>query len=90
MARDCLQWGVLSPLLWSLVADELTTGLNENGCYMLGYADDIAILASGRFAYTVSQLLQEALGMAQQWCERTQLSINPRKMVTVPVTREEI
>ena len=38
--------GVLSPLLWSLVLDELV-GLNENGYNQLEYADDIAILVSG-------------------------------------------
>jgi hypothetical protein len=26
--------------------------------------------------------------MTQQWCDRTQLSINPQKMVTVPFTRK--
>jgi hypothetical protein len=46
--RGCLQWGVLAPLLWSLVVGELITGLNGNGCYTLGYADDIAILISGK------------------------------------------
>jgi hypothetical protein len=40
------------------------------------------------FPNTVSELLQEALSMVQQWCDRTQLSINPQKMVTVPFTRK--
>jgi hypothetical protein len=48
-ARGCLQGGILLPLLWSLVVDKLIEGLNENGCYTLGYADDIAILISGNF-----------------------------------------
>jgi hypothetical protein len=65
VARGCPQGGVLSPLLWSLVVDKLIEGLNENGYNTLGYADDIAILVSGKFPYTVSELLQEALSMAQ-------------------------
>jgi hypothetical protein len=40
--------GILSPLLWSLVVNELI-GLNENGHYTLGYADDIAILIHRKF-----------------------------------------
>jgi len=40
--------GTLLPLLWSLVVNELI-GLNENGHYTLGYADDIAILIRGKF-----------------------------------------
>jgi hypothetical protein len=40
-ARGCLQGGVLSPLLWSLVVDDLLWELNSNGYYTVGYADDI-------------------------------------------------
>ena len=51
--------GILSPLLWSLVVDELVRGLSENGYCTLGYADDIAILISIKFPTTVSELHQE-------------------------------
>jgi hypothetical protein len=88
VARGYLQGGILSPLLSSLVVDEIIGGLNGNGCYTLGYADDIDILVSGKFPYTVSELLQEVLSMVQQWCERTRLSINPQKMAIVPFTRK--
>ena len=60
---------VLSFLLWSLVVDEIIRG--ENGCYTLGYADDIAILISRKFPNTIPELLQEALGAVQQWGDRT-------------------
>jgi hypothetical protein len=79
---------VLSPLLWSLVVDDLSSGLNSNGYYIVGYADDIAILIIGKFPHTVSEVLQTALHTVQQWCERTKLSINPNKMVIIPVTRK--
>jgi hypothetical protein len=88
MARGCLQGGVLLPLLWSLVVDKHIRGLGANGYYILGYADDIAILIHGKFLNTVSELLQEALSMVQQWCDRTQLSISPQKMVIVPFTQK--
>jgi hypothetical protein len=32
-----------------------------------GYADDSAILIHGKFPNTVSELLQEAMSMVQQW-----------------------
>jgi hypothetical protein len=83
VARGCPQAGILLPLLWSLVVDKLI-GLNGNGYHTLGYADDIAILIHGKFPNTVSELLREALNMVQQWCDRTQPSINPQKMVIVP------
>ena len=68
--------------------DELIRGLNENGCYTLGYADDIAILICGTFLHAVSELLQEALSVVQHWCNRTQLSISLQKMVIVPFTQK--
>jgi hypothetical protein len=41
VARGCPQGGVLSPLLWTLVVDDLW-GLNSNGYYTTGYSDDIS------------------------------------------------
>jgi hypothetical protein len=80
-ARRCPQGGVLSPLLWSLVVDNLLWELNSNGYYTVGYADDLAILINGKFPYTVSEVLQTALCTVQKWCEKTNLSINPNKTV---------
>ena len=68
--------------------DELIRVLNENGCYTMGYADDIAILICGKLPNIISELLQEALHTVKQWCHSTQLSINPQKMVTAPSTRK--
>jgi hypothetical protein len=55
------QGGVLSPLLWSLVVDVLIWGLNSNGSYTVGYADDIVILINRKFPHTVSEVLQTTL-----------------------------
>jgi hypothetical protein len=87
-ARGCPQGGVLSPLLWSLVVDDLIWGLNNNGYYTVGYTDDIAIPINGKFPHMVSEVLQTALYGVQQWCERTNLSINPNKMVIMPFARK--
>jgi hypothetical protein len=86
-AKGCLQGGVLSPLLWSLVMDDLLWALNNSDYYTVGYADGIAILINGKFPQTVSEVLQTALRTVQQWCERTTLSINPNKTVVIPFTR---
>jgi hypothetical protein len=57
VTRDCPHRDVLLPLMWSLVVDKLTAGLNENECYILGYADDIAILICKKFSNTFLELL---------------------------------
>jgi hypothetical protein len=87
-ARGCPQGGVLSPLLWSLVVDDLLCGLYNYGYYTVGYADDIAILINGKFLQTVSEVLQTTLCTVQQWCERTKLSINTNKTVVTLFTRK--
>jgi hypothetical protein len=81
---------VLSPLLWSLVVDDLLWGLNKNSYYTIGYADDMAILINGKFLQTVSEVLQRALCTVRLWCERTKLSINPNKTVVIPFPRKRI
>jgi hypothetical protein len=87
-ARGCPQGWVLSPLLWSLVVDDLIWGLNNDGYYTVRYTDDIAILINKKFPHTVSEVLQTTLYSVQQWCKRTNLSINPNKTVIIPFTRK--
>jgi hypothetical protein len=57
VARGCPQGGIPSPLLRGLVVDELIAGLNGDGCYALGYADDIAILIRRKCPNTISEIL---------------------------------
>jgi hypothetical protein len=80
---------MLSSLL-SQVVDELLGELNEGGYYAIGYADDIAILINGKFPQTFSEVLQTALALVQQWCDRTGLSINSSKTVVIPFTKKSL
>jgi hypothetical protein len=57
----------------------LITGLNEGGIYAQGYADDIRLLAVGKFPNTVPGLMQWALHSVEVWCDRHGLSVNPDK-----------
>jgi hypothetical protein len=41
ISRCCPQGGVLSPLLWCLVVDDLLTRLSGGGIFIQGYADDV-------------------------------------------------
>jgi hypothetical protein len=79
---------VLSPLLWSLVVEDLLWELSDNGHYTVGCTDDIAISISGKFLQTVSEVLQTALFTVHQWCKRTNVSIDPNKTVIIPFTRK--
>ena len=88
MFRGCPQGGVLSPLLWCLVVNELLVRLNEGGVYSQGYADDICLLVVRKFPNTVSGLIQWAFHTVELWCDELGLSINPNKTGLVAFTRK--
>jgi hypothetical protein len=85
VVRVCLQGSVLSPLLCSLVVDNLLLELNDKLLYTVEYADDTAILINRKLLQTLSEVLQTALCTVQQWCERPNLSINPNKTVNTSI-----
>lgn len=87
-ARGCPQGGVLSPLLWSLLVDDLLAILSVWDIDLQAYADDIVIIVKGNSEEMISNILQEVLNATSQWCAREEMSINPHKMVVVPFTRK--
>jgi hypothetical protein len=51
VAKDCVQWGILSTLLCCRVVDEVKGGLDGNGRYTLGYV----ICSSSEISHISSQ-----------------------------------
>ena len=88
ISRGCPQGGVLSPLLWFLVVDDLLARLNGNGVFIQGYTDDICLLAVGKFPNMVSGLIQWDLLTVQTWRNEVRLSVNPDKTGLVAFTRK--
>lgn len=86
--RGCLQGGVLSPLLWSLVVDDLLVKINNTGITCIGYADDLVIISRGKFPNTVGEIMRNALRMVETWCNREGLTVNPAKTTMVAFTRK--
>lgn len=86
--RGCPQGGVLSPLLWSLVVDDLLKKLSELGFEVIGFADDVVILVRGKFEEIITERMQYALNFTFEWCKNEGLNINPKKTVVVPFTRK--
>ena len=79
VSRGCPQGGVLSPLLWCLVVNELLARLNEGGVYTHGYVDDICLLAVEKFPNMVLGLIQWALHTIEAQCDELGLSVIPNK-----------
>ena len=84
----CPQGGVLSPLLWNLVADGLLRKLNGLGLPTYGFADDYLVLIIGLSIPTIFDLMQQALRTVEQWCRLVGLSVNPDKTNMVLFTKK--
>jgi hypothetical protein len=82
VTRGCPQRGVLSSQMYNLVVYVLLGDLNTSGYYAVAYTDDIVILINSKFP-AVLEVLQTALGLTQQRCDRTDWSINPSKTVVI-------
>ena len=85
--KGCPQGGVLSPLLWNLVANDLLTILNNNYFFTIGYADDFVILLVGKFTNIVYERMQCALKLVESWCLGKKLSVNAQKSNLVLFTK---
>ena len=85
--RGCPQGGVLPPLLWSLVVDDLLRKLADLGFEVIGFADDICIIVRGKLGNLISSRMQSALNYTSKWCKKEGLEINPSKTVILPFTR---
>jgi hypothetical protein len=78
---------VLSPLLLCLVLNDLLTRLSGGGVFIQGYADDICLLAVGKFPNTLSGLMQWTLSTVEIWYNEVGLSLNPDKTGLVTFAR---
>lgn len=65
--RGCTQGGVISPLLWSLVVDDLLEILEASGYRAIDYTDDIAIYNPGPFEETVKDTMLQLLKQVMNW-----------------------
>jgi len=66
----------------------LLVRLNEGSAYARGYADDICLLAVGKFPSTVSGVIQWALHTVELWYGELGLSVNPDKTGLVAFARK--
>jgi ribonuclease HI len=66
--------------------DSLLGELSDLRLYTQGYADDLAILIEGFCLRTVSELMQRAVRVVDQWCGVNGLTVNPHKTELVLFT----
>ena len=66
----------------------LLVKLNNVGCKVYAYADDIAIVASGKYITTLVEQTNYFLDILSRWCRDHGLSANPNKTEVVLFTRK--
>nr|AMS38355.1 hypothetical protein [Bactrocera tryoni] len=88
VCRGTPQGGVLSPLLWTLVVNKLLRNLEGKAPKIVAYADDIAILITGRCLQTISSIMTTTLNTVQNWASQAGLGLNPEKTDLLVFTRK--
>ena len=86
--RGCPQGGVISPLLWCLVVDELLSKLNGRNIDTQAYSDDGAIIITGKNLQQICKKAQEGINMAVEWSKKNDLTIHPNKTNMVLFTNK--
>lgn len=79
------QGGVLAPLLWNLVVDELLEEIEM--CNVMGYADDLMLIVRDPFLDTLMEITLRTLQIVETWSTKIGLSVNPKKTVIIVFTR---
>ena len=87
--HGCPQGGILSPLLWNNVANQLLNVLSSHKIWCLGYADDLVIAVEGTCINTCVELSQYALSLLiKKWCWANSLGVNAPKTEALLVTKK--
>jgi hypothetical protein len=87
--RGCPQGGVLSPLMWTMVMDDLLLELDKiPGIFKQAYADDGTIVIRGFNLARICQKMTTALECVNRWCQRNGLKISPEKTELVLFTKK--
>jgi ribonuclease HI len=84
------QGGVLSPIIWILVFDDLLNSINDcPAVRIIGYADDGLIIVTGTDIAVMQQICQSALDKALIWGTAASLAFCPDKTSYIIFSTQE-
>jgi len=86
--RGTPQGGVLSPLLWKIAVNKLFCYMEGGGCKVVAYADDVAIIFSGKFPQTLCDLMTAKLKILSDWTTERGLGEKPLENGTGAVYKQ--
>ena len=83
------QGGILSPLVWNLVIDQLLQILaKEHDPH--GFADDVTVINGGLCLQTVIDKTQQAIRTSLRWGKEIGLNFNPKKTTVMIFTKKRL
>lgn len=86
--RGCPQGGVLSPILWLMVIDDvLKKGPKDIPALVNGFADDLCCLTEGNDIKVMKQRMQKTATYINKWCKSQGLTLSANKTVLVLFSR---
>lgn len=83
------QGSVLRPLLWSIMYDELLTKEMPEGVNLIGFADDVAVVARSWRVEHLEDIANKSLEIINQWMSEHWLKLATHKTETVMLTRKK-
>ncbi len=86
----CPQGGVISPLFWNLVFDELLKEVHGKGIDCEAFADDIGLTCSGPDLMTCRDKIQAAIKRAEKWASEFGLKFCDKKSVVVVFHKHKV
>ena len=87
ITKGCPQGGVLSPVLWNMVVDNLLNKrANEIPGYLQAFADDCAILVERNNLAVIHGRTQKSINSINRWCKNNGLNISSLKTKIIMFT----
>ena len=87
ITKGCPQGGVLSPVLWNMVVNNLLNKrANEIPGYLQAFADDLAILVEGDDLAAIHERTQKYINNINKWCKNNGLNISSLKTKIIMFT----
>ena len=87
ITKGCPQDGVLSPVLWNMVVNNLLNKrANKIPDYLQGFADDLVILVEGDDLAVINERTQKSINSVNNWCKNNLPNISSLKTKIIMFT----
>ena len=86
----CPQGGIISPFLWKILAEQLINSSFQFKFKIIGYADDIALIAMHKILQISIANLQLMCNEVLKNCENVLLEINPLKSILMIFCKQSL